>query len=69
MMIAAILAYAIVAFTCNGRAYLKLASHTCRGLGPGDARLVARSRAPWRHGFPVCFRAHCSGLSARGQPT
>ena len=69
MMIAAILAYAIVAFTCNARAYLRLASHTCRGLGPGDARLVARSRTPWTHGFPACFRAPCSALSARGQPT
>ena len=69
MMIAAILAYAIVAFTCNARAYLRLASHTCRGLGPGDARVVARSRTPRTRAFSVCFRAHCSGLSARGQPT
>ena len=69
MIIAAILAYAIMAFSCNARAHLRLASHTCRGLGPGDARLVARSRTPWTRGFPGCFRAHCSGLSARGQPT
>ena len=68
MTIAAISAYAIVAFTCNARAYFRLASHTCRGLGPGDARLVARSRTPGTRGFPGCFRAHCSGLFARGQP-